>query len=245
MFKGIPGITGNKDTDILICLKFDNETLLNMLSVFKCIDCDTFWRCKLVQDFPKRSIGFLQNKNCKDMYNLINQKSRHIFLSRDEYPEIYEREKNFDIYSYNDLLIFVTAKIKHLRLFRGDTIFLSSIEFYDAFYWDGEKVIDEFKEFSFPEFSLDHFNCGDFKAISLSKEKINEAIFNFPSKSNKNTSYITHSHNNYIVKVKSSKILTLEEFSNHIFKYPYIVDYECIIDSHNNIEKIYLFNEIQ
>jgi len=222
-------ITRNKDIDCLLLLKLDNTSLLNFICVFHNKYSDdfwnNFWRNKLIVDFPKRSIGFVNCKNPKNMYQKINKKSEIIDLSIETYPEIYKIV--YDLYlnmnkekHYEDLKNNILSRF---QIFRGDTILLSSNDFYKIFYWDGEKIVDNKSDFQFPEFPIEHFFNYIETFCCLSKEKIQEAINNF----NGIKTYITDEKGiKYYIFTK----MKTNDFSGFLKKYPYIDDCQYIDD---------------
>ncbi len=180
-------LTGNKDTDQLILLNLDLESLSNMCksSKFASIICKdkNFWRNKITKDFPLRGKfvwytpyrDFYSN-NPEKLYRSINQRSKIVKLNKTDYPTL---AKTFsDEYKFGDMsrkdLPFITNEIipnlSKLDLLRGDVIHFEWIRNNrndGKLIWDGENVLeldydtDEYgsvpKQFSFPEFPFKHF----------------------------------------------------------------------------------------
>lgn len=251
--------TGIKDIDIEILIKLDNKSLC---SVFKCnrflhnySKNENLWRRKMLGEFPKRSIGFL--KDPIRMYSLIREKAKLFELTKERYLQSWEIKNKYLYGEINkisaaDVLNCVTAEIylnfDNKYIFRGDFIL-----FFNNFLliWTGEKAIflDAFtilgnnmipKEFSFPEFPLDHFHNSMVYSIYISPEKMKEAIINFSELEQR--SFITDLQNTYFVKIPWTHHITREQFAEHITKHPYIDDYEATFST-GIIETIYCFSK--
>ena len=91
---------GNKDLDIKMLVELSYEKLEEIQFVNKYINslCNSqiLWRNKIEKDFPLRSKFFyteyisLYKNNPHKLYKIINQNSKIIYLSENNYPELEE-----------------------------------------------------------------------------------------------------------------------------------------------------------
>ena len=171
----------NPDVDKLILMNFSPSDLFNVCLTNNyianlCRD-KNFWRNKITRDFPLRGkfIYYDQYKQLDplELYRIINQQSKIVTLTEDNYRELAAILPEDDEFTDEDALLITEAisqNLDKLPLLRGDVIYLGWMDDYrnsGKFLWDGEKVvnlnhnIDDYgsvsEEFTFPEFPLNHF----------------------------------------------------------------------------------------
>lgn len=193
--------TSIKDIDIEIFSKVSDITNLEKTCnyVKNIVSQDSFWRKKLANDFPKRSKYIHYDKYLKlsprDLYKVISKKSKIVSLTRIKFPNIFNNIlDDYDIWDNIDLInCEIHKQLNNFPLIRGDIIHLAWFREYHntgKVIWDGEKAVilsyerDNFghvpREFTFPEFELDHFHHTiDSKIIWLSSESVKRAVRNF------------------------------------------------------------------
>jgi hypothetical protein len=201
--------TQNKDVDRKIFSFLNYQDLLNISLTCKytysLLD-KVFWRNKIDKDFPKRSKFHyqkyieLRKGNPKKLYNIINAPSKIIDLKKEhcyKFPQLTEiRQEDFNEITSESLinLIIQNVDLSQFPLRRGDILRLDWIPKYrnnGKLIWTGEKLItldtslDNYgnlpREFSFPEFSLNHFHktIDHNNIIWLSLSNIDELIKNY------------------------------------------------------------------
>ena len=249
--------SGVKDVDKMILLNLDIESLRNVCQVNKyaleiCND-KSFWRNKIVKDFPLRGkfIWYTEYRNLyknnpKQLYEIINGKSKIVSLTEKDYPSLAKEFDEDDEFSKEDLRMInkkILPNLNKLPLLRGDIIHLAWVGEYrnsGKLIWTGERVveldtnIDEYgsvpKEFSFPEFPIDYFydSIDHNNLIWISQDKVQEIIKNFDEKTQK--SFVTDLYKSIPViagaKDDDDKLvrLTKQQFAEYITKFPFFDD---------------------
>lgn len=226
--------TGNRDVDKLILSYLSYPDLIQAIQVNKYISglCDSyFWRNKLKKDFPLRS-KFINGPNRelepRKLYEKIMRKSRVIEMES-ICPEFHLNSEDI---LCKELLNEITIEIfDNIDIFRGDILRLGgSNRFGNAgkFIWTGEKIIeldytlDDYgnipKEFTFPEFSLDHFHdsVSHNAIIWLSPDSLDEAVRNFAG--DKTT--VSDLYHSYDVLIQID--ITENNLKQHFFSYPFL-----------------------
>ena len=249
------------DVDKIILTKLSYKDLLStcQTSTYLSFICDNnLWRQKIVTDFPLRGkyLYFseyleLYKNNPRKLYEIINRQSKIVTLDKDDFPKLVEATADREDFGYDndddlDLLDEEIKKnLKTLPLLRGDVIFLGWNGEYrneDKFIWDGEKVnaleteIDGYgsvpKEFTFPEFPLDHFfrSIVHNHIIWLSPSTITEIKRNYTplfAKRDKyeffyGTSVISDRYENYNVEFFTYEKIALELFKQRLDNIKYV-----------------------
>ena len=230
-------ITGVKDLDIKILIELSYEKLSELSSLFELCKSPILWRNKIKKDFPLRSKFYyteylnLYKNNPHKLYKIINQNSKMIYLSENDYPEL---EEVIDGEPNEEYLTLINQSLARnldiLPMLRGDVVHLTWLGYYEnigRFLWDGEKAVDLDtnldlygsvpKEFSFPEFPIDYFydTINHNNIIWLSSQVIQEIIRNF----DENTQ-ISHVYN-YQVVAGTTDILTVSQFASYVADHPY------------------------
>ena len=250
--------SGVKDVDKMILLNLDIESLRNVCQVNKYVAeiCNdkSFWRNKIAKDFPLRGKFLwyteyrdLYKNNPKQLYEIINRKSKIVSLSKKNYPALVKKFPDEDEFGdMRDLRLInekILADIKKLPLLRGDVIHFEWIGKYrndGKLMWTGERVVELYsklddygsvpKDFAFPEFPIDHFydSIDHNNLIWISSEKVQEIIKNFDEKTQK--SFVTDSYKSIPVisgaKDEDDKLvrLTKQQFAEYVTKFPFFDD---------------------
>lgn len=219
---------------------------------------DILWRNKLIQDFPLRSkfLSYpkykdLYVKNPRQLYELILKPSKIVTITADQFPDIEEIISDEDDLDPTEELEgklervnkIISSHLDTLPLLRGDVIFMEWIGDYrndGKLIWDGEKVlapaydVDEYgsvpKEFTFPEFPLNHFHTSIVHnyIMWLSPQAIKEVINNFNVDTQR--SFITDNNGSHLVEAKDEDEMighiNKEEFAVFIHKNPFVDNFE-------------------
>jgi hypothetical protein len=174
---------------------------------------ENFWYNKTVQDYPTRIPKSNYGRSWKEIYKLLTERSRVIFLERTISGNIYTPE-DIDL---PDVLIDITNTInsnQDILVLRGDIILLSYMGEYrndGKFIWDGEKAIpldynlDDYghvpRSMQFPEFPPDHFvdSISHNRIFHLSQESKEEFKRNYNPETM--TSYVTDQYKKYNFKI--------------------------------------------
>ena len=188
-------LSKNKDTDVLILSFLKPEDLYRMEKVsesFKKL-VDLAWQKKLYDEFSIRYKYLPKVYEKLSFYNKymeLNQSSKLISMSEEEF-------KNFEINELSDFSEQLQEKIDKgdLPLCRGDVVYFDwfmEVGEHGKFIWDGKqllrpeqyfhKLVEIPKEFTYPEFPIDHFRktFGKHK-LWLSEVGIKEAIRTYNS----------------------------------------------------------------
>ena len=250
--------SGVKDVDKMILLNLDIESLRNVCQVNKyaaeiCND-KSFWRNKITKDFPLRGKFLwyteyrnLYKNNPKQLYEIVNRKSKIVSLSKKNYPALAKKIPDEDEFGDMRDLPLINEKIlpdlKILPLLRGDVIHFEWIGKYrndGKLMWTGERVVELYaklddygtvpKDFSFPEFPIDHFyeSIDHNNLIWISPEKVQEIIKNFDENTQK--SFVTDLYKSIPVKAgakdNDDKLvhLTKQQFTEYVTKFPFFDD---------------------
>ena len=230
-------ITGVKDLDIKILVELSYEKLSES-SLFELCKSPILWRNKIKRDFPLRSkiyyTGYLNlyKDNPKKLYEIIRQPAKIVKLKN-----LYIED---NILKLDDLKYLEKGIVPHLSdlpLLRGDIIRLDWADnraTEEEFIWDGDKFLNMDyetnvwgcipKEFSFPEFPIDHFN--DFSSlIWISDFEIREIINNFDEKTQKsyykNYNFVTGIVTNENGKMELVR-LNKGQFTKYVIEFPFI-----------------------
>ena len=242
-----------RDLDMKILAELSYKELVNKCSVNKyvadlCQD-NNLWRNKIAKDFPLRGkfVWFADYRDMyqndpRQLYEIINKKSKIVELSGEDFPEMAARIQEDEV-SEEDLQWMTDQIIPHLSdlpLLRGDVFHLEWQEEYrnsGKFIWDGEKVLeldgalDDYgavpKEFSFPEFPIDHFyeSIDHNNLIWIAPNKVQEIIKNFNEETQK--SFVTDGYETYPVISGATDdeekliSLTKEQFAKYVMAYPF------------------------
>lgn len=208
-------LTGNKHIDMKIFLEIKDLTNVKLTCDYFLNLCESkdFWRLKLKKDFPLRS-KYLWGKKHLNLYQTNPEKLYQIV-----------NQKSF-IYNFFDISINEIEENKNLDILRGDVVHIHHSGNIDKFIWNGEKFLnfDDYgnipKEFSFPEFSLEHFQMviTHNEKFYLSENSVKEAIENFDEK--RQETKISDNYNSYPMSLQ--KKLNKEEFTNYIKENPYV-----------------------
>jgi hypothetical protein len=242
--------TLNKDILYYIAMKLKLKDLFNLSLTCKRMYFDNyFWRNKIKCDFPRRSnfksleYKELYLKKPKQLYNIINSKSRIITLREEDFPNVIKYIGKSIFLPPDEMINNASKELENLSILRGDVIKLEWLDHYvDAFklFWDGEKLvltnfdINDYgnipKIFTFPEFPIDHFTesmessfHNSFEntiLIWLSDLSICEAIKNFNEETQK--SRINDLYNCYVLAHDLDYHLSTEDFSEFLKEKSYI-----------------------
>lgn len=246
-----------RDLDIKILLELSYKDLLSKCGINKyvnslCTD-NNLWRNKIAIDFPLRSkfIWYTEyrnlfNENPRKLYEIINEKSKILNLTSNNFPElakeIFEEDQLGEL--SEDDLDFITnqiiPKLSELPLLRGDVIHLDWLGDYrndGKLIWDGEQVVslyyelDDYgtvpKSFSFPEFPVNHFykSIAHNNLIWISPHSIDEIVRNFNEKTQQ--SFVKDLYQTYPViagaidEAEDLVTLSSEEFEKYVRKFPF------------------------
>jgi hypothetical protein len=251
--------SGVKDVDKIILLNLDLTSLSNVCRVNKyaaeiCKD-KSFWRNKIVKDFTLRGKFLwyteyrnLYKNNPKQLYEIINRKSKIVSLSKKNYPALAKKfveAEDFDM-SKKDLQLVnekILPNLKSLPLLRGDVIHFEWTGKYrndGKLIWTGERAVELYselddygtvpKEFAFPEFPIDHFyeSIDHNNLIWISADKVQEIIKNFDERTQK--SFVTDLYHSIPViagaKNDDEKLIHLnkQQFADYVTKFPFFDD---------------------